>query len=144
MTKTKLISSLGGAVAASLLTTPLAQATENPFSMQKVSNPIHLAEGMGKGGEGKCGDKMKEGGCNGKMEKMKDGKCGEGKCGDKMKEGGCSGSTEKMKEGKCSEGKCGDKMKEGGCSGSTEKMKEGKCSEGKCGDKMKKMAEPEA
>lgn len=130
MTKTKLISSLGGAVAASLLATPLAQATENPFSMQKVSNPIHLAEGMGKDGEGKCGDKMKEGGCNGKMEKMKDGKCGEGKCGDKMKEGGCSGSTEKMKEG--------------GCSGSTEKMKEGKCSEGKCGDKMKKMTEPEA
>jgi uncharacterized low-complexity protein len=95
MTKTKLISSLGGAVAASLLATPLAQATENPFSMQKVSNPIHLAEGMGKDGEGKCGDKMKEGGCNGTMEKMKDGKCGEGKCGDKMKQRGCTGSTEK-------------------------------------------------
>jgi len=28
-----------------------------------------------------------------------------------MKEGGCSGAMEKMKDGKCSEGKCGDKMK---------------------------------
>ena len=117
MTKTKLISSFGGAVAASLLATPVvAQASENPFAIQKTSSAIHLAEGMGKGAEGKCsdgkcGDKMKEGGCSGKMGKMKDGKCGEGKCGDKMKEGGCSGTMEKMKEGKCSEGKCGDKMK---------------------------------
>ena len=117
MTKTKLISSFGGAVAVSLLSTPVAQASENPFAMQKTSTAIQLAEGMGKGAEGKCsdgkcGDKMKEGGCSGKMEKSKDGKCGEGKCGDsmKMKEGGCSGSMEKMKEGKCSEGKCGDKM----------------------------------
>ncbi len=104
MTKTKLISSLGGAVAVSLLSAPMAQATENPFAMQKVTNATQLAEGMkgaeGKCGEGKCGDKtkMKEGGCSGKMSKAKDGKCGEGKCGDKMK------------EGKCSEGKCGDKM----------------------------------
>ena len=96
MTKTKLISSLGGAVAVSLLAAPMAQASENPFSMQKITSAIHLAEGMEKGAEGKCG---------------------EGKCSDKMKEGGCSGKMEKMKEGKCSEGKCGDKMKEGGCSG---------------------------
>jgi len=116
MTKTKLISSLGSAVAVSLLSAPIAQATENPFAMQKVSNAIHLAEGMGKSAEGKCSD---------------------GKCGGKMKEGGCSGTMEKMKEGKCSEGKCGDKMKEGACSGAMEEMKEGKCSEGKCGDKMK-------
>ena len=119
MTKTKLISSFGGAVAASLLATPIAQASENPFAIQKTSSAIQLAENMEKGAEGKCsdgkcGDKMKEGGCSGKMGKMgkmKDGKCGEGKCGDKMKEGGCSGTMEKMKEGKCSEGKCGDKMK---------------------------------
>lgn len=101
MTKTKLISSFGGAVAVSLLTAPTVQASENPFSMQPTSGAIHLAEGMGKSAEGKCsdgkcGDKMKEGGCSGKMEKMK--------------EGGCSGTMEKMKEGKCSEGKCGDKM----------------------------------
>ena len=87
MTKTKLISSFGGVVAASLLATPMAQASENPFAIQKTSSAIHLAEGMEKGAEGKCSD---------------------GKCGDKMKEGGCSGTMEKMKEGKCSEGKCGD------------------------------------
>ena len=99
MTKTKLISSLGGAVAVSLLSVPIAQASESPFAMEKVSNAIQLAEGMGKSAEGKCsdgkcGDKIKEGGCSGKMEKMKDGKCGEGKCGDKMKEGGCSGKMD--------------------------------------------------
>ena len=116
MTKTKLISSFGGAVAVSLLAAPIAQASENPFAMQKTNGAIHLAEGMkgseGKCSDGKCGDKMKEGACSGKMDKAKDGKCSEGKCGDKMKmkEGGCSGSMEKMKEGKCSEGKCGDKM----------------------------------
>jgi len=112
MTKTKLISSFGGVVAASLLASPVAQASENPFAMQNTNSAIHLAEGM-KAAEGKCGDKMKEGGCSGKMSKAKDGKCSEGKCGDsmKMKEGGCSGSMGKMKEGKCSEGKCGDKMK---------------------------------
>ncbi|MFK5949001.1 MAG: hypothetical protein QM500_09575 [Methylococcales bacterium] len=112
MTKTKLISSFGGAVAMSLLAAPIAQASENPFEMQKVTNATQLAEGMMKGGEGKCGDKMKEGACNGKMGKMQEGKCSEGKCGDKMKmkEGTCSGKMEKMQEGKCSEGKCGDKM----------------------------------
>lgn len=116
MTKTKLISSFGGAVAVSLLAAPIAQASENPFSMQKMDNATQLAEmdkgAEGKCGEGKCGDKSKEAGCSGKMEKSKDGKCGEGKCGDKMKEGGCSGAMEKSKEGQC-----GDKMKEGGCNG---------------------------
>lgn len=103
MTKTKLISSLGGAVAVSLLASSAVQASENPFAMQKVSNAIQLAEGMDKGGEGKCGegkcgDKSKEGACSGKMEKSKDGKCGEAKCGDKMKEGGCNGKMDKPEE----------------------------------------------
>lgn len=112
MNKTKLITSLGGAIAASLLTAPLAQAVENPFALQNVTTATHLAE-MGKGA---------------------DGKCGEGKCGDmKMKEGGCNGAMEKAKEGACSGAM--DKMKEGG-SASMEKMSEGKCSDGKCGDKM--------
>ncbi|MDF1584725.1 MAG: hypothetical protein RQ733_09280 [Methyloprofundus sp.] len=116
MNKTKLITSLGGAIAVSLLAAPLAQALENPFALQNVTTATHLAE-MGKGA---------------------DGKCGEGKCGDKkMQEGGCNGAMEKAKEGKCSDGKCGDKkMKEGGCSAAMEKMSEGKCSDGKCGDKM--------
>lgn len=100
MNKTKLIASLGSAVTVSLLAAPLAQATENPFAMQKVSQTIQLAQASDKGAEGKCSD---------------------GKCGDKMKEGGCSGAMGKMKEGKCGEGKCGaGKMKEGGCSGSIE------------------------
>lgn len=98
MNKTKLISSLGGAIAVSLLAGPLAQATEDPFSLQKVTNATHLAEAGDKSAEGKCSD---------------------GKCGDKMKEGGCNGSMDKMEEGKCSDGTCGDKMKEGGCSDST-------------------------
>lgn len=119
MTKTKLISSLGGAVAASLLTAPSVQASENPFSMQKVSNATQLAEAMdkdseGKCGEGKCGDKAKDGTCSGKMEKSKDGKCGEGKCGDNAK-----GKMEKSKEGQC-----GDKMKEGGCNGTVDAPEE--------------------
>ena len=96
MNKTKLITSLGGAIAASLLVAPLVQAGENPFALQKVANATQLAE-MEKGAEGKCSD---------------------GKCGDKMKEGGCSATMGKAKEGKCSDGKCGDKMKEGGCNGS--------------------------
>lgn len=96
MNKTKLITSLGGAITASLLVAPLAQAGENPFALQKVTNATQLAE-MEKGAEGKCSD---------------------GKCGDKMKEGGCSAAMEKATEGKCSDGTCGDKMKEGGCSGS--------------------------
>ncbi len=98
MTKTKLITSLGGAVAVSLLATPIAQASENPFAMQKITNATQLAEGMEKGAEGKCGGKNKEGGCNGEMEKNKEGKCGEGKCGDKMKEGGCNGEMDTPEE----------------------------------------------
>lgn len=121
MTKTKLISSLSSAVAASLLAAPIVQASENPFSMQKISNPTQLAE-MGKDGEGKCGDKTKEGACSGKMDKSKDGKCGEGKCGDNSKE--------KME--KSEDGKCGDKAKE-----KMDKSKDGKCGEGKCGDNSK-------
>jgi len=98
MNKSKLISSLGSAVAISLLASPLAQASENPFALQKVTASTQLAQAGDKSGEGKCSD---------------------GKCGDKMKEGGCSGaSMGKSKEGKCGEGKCGDKTKEGGCSGS--------------------------
>ncbi len=108
MTKTKLISSLGGTVAISLLSAPIVQASENPFAMQKVTNTIQLAEGMEKGLDGKCGDKLKDAA----MEKTKEGKCGEGKCGDKVKDTTME-KMEKTKEGKCGEGKCGDKLKDG-------------------------------
>ncbi len=111
MTKTKLISSLSSTLAISLLTSPIVQASENPFAMQKVTNSIQLAEGMeksvdGKCGEGKCGDKLKDDAMGG-MEKTK-----EGKCGDKLKDGTMD-KIEKVKEGKCGEGKCGDKLKDG-------------------------------
>lgn len=99
MKKSKLIASLSGVAAISLLGGHAVQADENPFSMQKIDHSMQLAEAGSKGREGKCGE----------------GKCGAGK----MQEGGCSGAMEKMQEGKCSEGKCGaGKMKEGGCSGS--------------------------
>lgn len=100
MNKTKLISSLSGAVAVSVLTAPLVQAAENPFALQKVTQVVQVAQAgdkaaEGKCSDGKCGSKMKEGGCSGAMEKSRDGKCGEGKCGaGKMQEGGCSGNTE--------------------------------------------------
>jgi uncharacterized low-complexity protein len=96
MNKSNLISALGGAATISMLTMPVVQATENPFTMQNVTNATYLAKGAdGKCGEGKCGDKTKEGACNGSMDKTKEGKCGEGKCGDgKMKEGGCNGSKD--------------------------------------------------
>lgn len=98
MKKTRLITALGGAVAVSLLASPLAQATENPFALQKVTTVTQLAEA--------------------ETDKAAEGKCSEAGCSGKMKEGACSG---KAKEGKCGEGKCGAnkmKMKEGGCSGS--------------------------
>jgi uncharacterized low-complexity protein len=101
MNKSKLINSLGSAVAVSLLAMPVANAAENPFAIQKASSALQVAEGE-KGMEGKCSD----------------GKCGANKM--KMKEGACSATTGKAKEGKCGEGKCGAnkmKMKEGGCSG---------------------------
>ena len=101
MNKSKLINSLGSAVAVSLLAMPLANAAENPFAIQKASSALQVAQGE-KGMEGKCSD----------------GKCGA----NKMKEGACSAATGKAKEGKCGKGKCGAnkmkmKMKEGGCSG---------------------------
>lgn len=104
MNKSKLINSLGSAVAVSLLAMPLANAAENPFAIQKASSSLQVAE-AGKSMEGKCSD----------------GKCGANKM--KMKEGGCNAAPKgKAKEGKCGEGKCGAnkmkmKMKEGGCSG---------------------------
>ncbi|MCF6203262.1 MAG: hypothetical protein L3J59_06250 [Methylococcaceae bacterium] len=110
MTKTKLIASLGSTVAISLLSAPLVQASENPFAMQKITNSIQLAEGMEKGLDGKCGDKMKDAAMD-KMDKTKEGKCGEGKCGDKIKDTSVE-KMEKTKEGKCGEGKCGDKLKD--------------------------------
>ncbi|NOT86448.1 MAG: hypothetical protein HOP02_17075 [Methylococcaceae bacterium] len=107
MNKKTLALTLSGAMVTALTISPMVNAQENPFGMQKISGAQLLAE---------ADAKMPEGACSGK--KMKEGKCGEGKCGVnkkmKMKEGGCSGAMaeEKMKEAGCS-----DKLKEGGCSG---------------------------
>ncbi len=96
---------LGTTFVVSLAASPIANAAENPFSMNQFDSGYMVAEGNC--GEGKCGDKKEgEGSCGDKKdaegscgEKKAEGKCGEGKCGDKQKE-----------EGKCGEGKCGDKQ----------------------------------
>lgn len=105
MNKKKLHFALSGAMISVLTVSPLVNAQENPFGMQKISGAQVLADA-----------KMPEGGCSGK--KMKEGKCGEGKCGankNKMKEAGCSGVVKE--EEKMMEGGCSGKMKEAGCSG---------------------------
>jgi len=106
MNKKTLALTLGGAMATILTASPMVNAQENPFGLQKISGAQVLAE---------ADAKMPEGGCSGKL---KEGKCGEGKCGankTKMKEGGCSGAAKP--EEKMPEGGCSGKMKEGGCSG---------------------------
>lgn len=77
--------------AASLAMSPIANAAENPFSLNSLSTGYSVADhhGEGKCGESKCGEAK----CG---EKEGEGKCGEAKCGEKG-EG----------EGKCGEGKCG-------------------------------------
>jgi uncharacterized low-complexity protein len=98
---------LGGAFAATVGMTPVANAAENPFALKTLSSGYMVAD-------------HHEGG-----EKMPDGKCGTGKCGSDMKkkkaeEGNCG-----AKEGK--EGSCGadKKGKEGSCG--ADKSKEGNC-----------------
>ena len=89
---------LGTGFVVSLVASPIAQASENPFSMNELSSGYMMADA-----EGKCGDKgeMKdesEGKCGDKEDTSAEGKCGEGKCGEKRE----------AHEGKCGEGKCGD------------------------------------
>lgn len=105
MNKRTLAFTLGGAMATALTVSPIVNAQENPFGLQKISGAQVLA----------AADEKKPEATN----KMKEGKCGEGKCGanKKMKEGGCSGAATPAPETKMPEGKCGEKMKEGGCSG---------------------------
>ena len=65
---------LGTTFAVSLAMSPVASATDNPFSMNELSSGYMVADAHsaeGKCGEGKCGE-SKDG----------EGKCGEGKCGD--------------------------------------------------------------
>ena len=80
---------LGTTFVITLAASPIAQATENPFTMNELSSGYMVADA-----EGKCGENKDE---------------GEGKCGDKgeMKdesEGKCGDKGDKKDE---SEGKCG-------------------------------------
>jgi uncharacterized low-complexity protein len=106
---------IGVAFVTSLVLTPAAMASDNPFEATALDAGYMLAGE--KGEEGKCGeDKGEEGKCGeGKCGEGKgeDGKCGEGKCGvGKCGEGKCG--EEKGEEGKCGE----DKGEEGSCGGS--------------------------
>lgn len=92
----KSVAALGGALAVSLISLPVANA--NPFAMQSLDSGYQVAAEEKKDAEGKCG----EGKCGaGKTaDKKADGKCGEGKC-------GASKTSDKKADGKCGEGKCG-------------------------------------
>ena len=93
--KTALTLALGTVFAASLATSPVLRAADNPFEMDSLKNAYQVAQA----------DKKKEGACGG--DKKKEGACG----GDKQKEGACGG--DKKKEGACG----GDKKKDGACGG---------------------------
>jgi uncharacterized low-complexity protein len=107
--------SLFAAVAlAGAISTPLAQASGNPFSNTELASGFNLNHaasggggGEGKSGvEGKCGDAKTcpEGKCG-------EGKCGEGKCGGEGHGEQCKDAGDKSHaEGKCGEGKCGEAM----------------------------------
>jgi uncharacterized low-complexity protein len=92
---------VGFALAGSLSVANLANAAENPFGTNQLSQGyLQLADakmGEGKCGEGKCGGAMKAEAKSG-GEKMGEGKCG----GEKM-----PAEAMKAAEGKCGEGKCG-------------------------------------
>ncbi len=89
---------IGATFVTALAATPVANASENPFSMSQLSSGYMVAEKDKemKSGEGNCGGHK-----DGKKMKSGEGKCGGDKAG-KHKEG-------KSKEGKCGEGKCGGK-----------------------------------
>ena len=97
---------LGTTFAVTLAASPLANATENPFSVTSFDSGYMVAgDTEGKCGEGKCGgDHDEDGGHGDKAEA--EGKCGEGKCGGDHDEDGGHGDKAEA-EGKCGEGKCG-------------------------------------
>ncbi|MBD3610145.1 MAG: hypothetical protein HUJ30_06315 [Gammaproteobacteria bacterium] len=100
---------VGAAFAASIAAAPVANAVENPFSMNELSSGYKLASNHM---EGNCGsNKGKEGNCGGNAkERANEGNCGSKQMG-KGKEGNCGGNNakpqKKANEGKCGEGKCG-------------------------------------
>jgi uncharacterized low-complexity protein len=161
--KTPLAAAMGTAVVSTFAANAV-NAEAKPFGMSELSNGyMQLAEYKPYAGAKSSGSAKTEKTCGAGMGK-KEGACGEGKCGNKMKdgaakmeEGKCAGAKKTAAEGKCGEGKCGDMMdgdkmkkgmekscgammkgKEGKCGmdKAAGKAKEGKCGEGKCGDMM--------
>ena len=62
MNRKTLALTLGGAMATALTVSPMVNAQENPFGMQKITGAQVLAEADAKVPEGGCsGSKMKEG-----------------------------------------------------------------------------------
>ncbi len=102
---------LGTTFAVSLALSPIANAGQNPFSMNELSGGYMVAD-ADTHAEGSCGEGKKEaeGKCGAGKDTSAEGKCGEGKCGEKRA----------AHEGKCGEGKCGEGKKK---------------AEGSCGDK---------
>lgn len=119
---------LGTVFSVSLVNTTIANAAENPFSMQPVSSGYTtLAEGKcgagkGKGREGMCGMSRMDTDGDGKISKDEFVKGHEAKFSkiDQNSDGFIDDAEHKahmkkmmgfMKEGKCGEGKCGGAMK---------------------------------
>ena len=129
MSHKPVLTTIGAAVAGSLLLTGAANASGNPFGLSELNGGY--AQLASNHTEGKCG----AGKCGGSMEKGAEMKCGAGKC------GGSGSSMEKHAEGKCGAGKCGGAMEKGAemkcgagkCGGTMEKGAEMKCGAGKCG-----------
>jgi uncharacterized low-complexity protein len=95
---------LGGAFAASLAMSPIANAEQNPFAMHTLGKGYVVAD-------------------------AKDGKCGTGKCGaNKKKADGtcCSGGAQKKADGSCCAAAADGKKADGTCS-ADKKAKEGNC-----------------
>ena len=99
---TPIAAAAGLTLVATLASSPLVMADDNPFAVSEMSGGYMLLAGAeGKCGEGKCG----EGKCGG--DKADDeGKCGGDKADDEGKCGGDKGDKADG-EGKCGEGKCG-------------------------------------
>jgi uncharacterized low-complexity protein len=105
-TKKPLALAIGGAFAATLAASPIANAADNPFGMTQLSGGyMQVAQAEGKCGEGKCGGSKaakssSEGTCGGSKQS-------EGKPMAEGKGGGAEPAAKPVAEGKCGEGKCG-------------------------------------
>lgn len=101
LTSKALAGAIGATFISTLAATPIAQAGENPFSVNPLTSGYQVADKEGTCGGNKAKEK-KDGNCGGKkaMEK-KDGNCGSKKA-QEMKA---------KKDGSCGEAKCGGKKK---------------------------------